>query len=480
VANSAAEEHRERELKFDVPLDWDVPSLDGVVPDGAVHRSTARLETTYFDTAEQDLLRSGVTLRRRRGDTDEGWQLKVPAGDARTEIRLPLGQGRAMPAELRDATLGLRGGAALKPVATLTTRRAIHQLVGADSEPLAEVVIDDVDAKPSADGATSRQWREVEVELVDGDEEFLARAASWLTDNGADPSSSGSKLARALDVETRKPLDSDTLGGLIGAYLDEQFEALVRGDVALRRGQDAIHPTRVATRRYRSVLRVMKKHFDTERAAALSDELRWFATALGDVRDKHVLRGHLDNELAELPPELVLGPVAARIHRMLAAEEQEAAEQLAKTMRSKRYFALLKEVRAWHAELPLVRDQPAKKAKRHVKKAERKVHRRLDAAPDGHGRDEALHRARKAAKRARYTGELSSPELGSSADSTVDRMKGLQDRLGLRQDRVVAAEFLRRAGVAAAAARENGFTFGLLYERQFARVREDDRGGPYL
>jgi hypothetical protein len=56
----------------------------------------------------------------------------------------------------------------------------------------------------------------------------------------------------------------------------------------------------------------------------------------------------------------------------------------------------------------------------------------------------------------------------------VDRMKKLQDDLGLQQDRVVAAEFLRRAGAAAVAAGENGFTFGLLYERQLNRLREDD------
>jgi hypothetical protein len=28
-----------------------------------------------------------VTLRRRVGDTDSGWQLKVPEGDARVELR---------------------------------------------------------------------------------------------------------------------------------------------------------------------------------------------------------------------------------------------------------------------------------------------------------------------------------------------------------------------------------------------------------
>lgn len=474
-----AEEHRERELKFDVGLHWRLPEIDALVPTGgSVAAGTARLQTTYFDTAAHDLLRSRVTLRRRLGDTDVGWQLKVPAGDARTEIRLPVNGADAdhdeVPAELRDATVGLRGGNALAPTATLHTERQLRRISAADGTPLAELVLDTVEAQPADSDAAARRWREVEIELVEGDEEFLSSAADWLQEHGAEPSASSSKLTRALDLGLGKPRDDGTLGTLISAYLDAQFDALVRGDVALRRGQDAIHPTRVATRRYRSVLRVFGKRLDQQRSAALDAELAWYAAALGDVRDRHVLRAHLDGELAELAPEQILGPVTARIHAMLAGEEAEAARRLASLMSSERYFELLREVRRWHEELPLVSDEPADKLKRHLKKAKRKVRRRLNAAPSGAGRDVALHRARKAAKRARYTGELSAPVLGGSAESTVDEMKDLQDQLGLRQDRVVAAEFLRRVGAAASAAGENGFTYGLLYERQLNRVRNDD------
>jgi CHAD domain-containing protein len=421
-----------------------------------------------------------VTLRRRRGESDEGWQLKVPAGDARTELRLPLGDGRAVPAELREATLALRAGGALQQLATLVTERQVHRVRAADGLPLAEIVVDTVSATPAEDRAAQRRWREVEVELNEGDETLLPRAAEWLTRHGADPSSSSSKLARALDTGSRKPLDAGELAGLICAYLDEQFDALVAGDIALRRGEDAIHRTRVATRRYRSVLRVLGNQFDAERAVALDNDLRWFAAALGEVRDKQVLRKHLHRELDELPPELILGPVSARIDRMLAAEEQEAVDRLAKLMRTQRYFGLWAQLRDWHDEPPLVRHESARRMRRYGKKAQRKVRKRLEDAPDTAGRDEALHRARKAAKRARYIAELSAPVLGAAAESTVDRMKKLQDRLGLRQDRVVAAEFLRRAGAGAATGGENGFTFGLLYERQLARVREDDLKGSYL
>jgi CHAD domain-containing protein len=463
------EEVREREVKFDVPFRWELPDPSGLAPQGSVEHDVVHLESTYYDTAERDLLRNRLTLRRRAGDTDTGWQLKLPAGDARTEIRLPA-DGKAMPAQLRDITLGVRGGRALRPIALLATDREVHRLLDGRSA-LAEIVVDTVTATRAGDAATAR-WREVEVELVEGDERLLAQTARWLGEHGAEQSPSGSKLARAIGVEPRTPRDVSLLSGLAGAYLDEQADAIVRGDIALRRGSDAIHATRVGTRRFRSVLRVLGGVFEGGRAAALDAELAWFASALGTVRDRHVLRAHLDDALGELAPELILGPVVARIHRTLAAEEQEAMTKLAALMRTKRYFALLAEVRAWCDELSVVADEPAAHVGSYLAKAVRKVRRRIKHVPAAAGRDEALHRARKAAKRARYIAELARPELGEEAHVLEKEMKRIQERLGLRQDRVVAAAFLRRLGAAAGAAGENGFTYGLLYERELVRARE--------
>jgi CHAD domain-containing protein len=188
------------------------------------------------------------------------------------------------------------------------------------------------------------------------------------------------------------------------------------------------------------------------------------------VRDRHVLREHLERALAAVPPELVLGPVRTRIRQMLTAEERDAAAQLAAAMRTKRYYALLAELCAWREELPVVSDRPASDISSYVRRAERKVRKRIAAAPAGAGHDAAMHRARKAAKRARYVAELAVPELGGRAKAARKRMKKTQQRLGLRQDAVVAAQFLRRAGAAASAGGENGFTFGLLYQRELDRA----------
>jgi CHAD domain-containing protein len=211
---------------------------------------------------------------------------------------------------------------------------------------------------------------------------------------------------------------------------------------------------------------------DTDRAAALDAELKWFGAALGQIRDRQVLRAHLDGVLAELPAELVLGPVAARIHTTLADEQRQARAELERVMRSRRYYALLRELRAWRAQPPITGADPAGDVKRYLRGAERKVRRRLKAATRAAERDAAMHRARKAAKRARYTAELSEPALGSDARASTERAKNIQQRLGERQDHVVAADFLRRVGaVAGTTPGENGFTFGLLYEREIAAAQ---------
>jgi CHAD domain-containing protein len=82
-----------------------------------------------------------------------------------------------------------------------------------------------------------------------------------------------------------------------------------------------------------------------------------------------------------------------------------------------------------------------------------------------------LHRARKAAKRARYAAELCEP-MDKPAKRMIKHYKHIQSLLGDHQDTVVASEALRRMAIAAGTTPgENGFTYGMLYarEQQIAR-----------
>src|SRR5688500_15221939 len=75
------------------------------------------LSAVYYDTADLRLARSRLTLRRRRGGSDDGWHLKLPAGkDSRDEIRVPLGRLRKPPRELVALSRVAHRDAPLQPV----------------------------------------------------------------------------------------------------------------------------------------------------------------------------------------------------------------------------------------------------------------------------------------------------------------------------------------------------------------------------
>lgn len=457
------ESYVEREDKFDVEPGFVLPGLgaaDERVTEVAVAQHQLRSE--YFDTDDRALLTAGLTLRRRSGSTDVGWQLKVPADVAREEIRSS-DEGETVPAELAELLLGVRRGQSLRPIAVLDIVRDTTELLDAGGRRLAEVADDAVHASATGTGATASSWREVEVELgAAGDEAILANVGAGLRAAGARPSMSRSKLARALDVSTEEPDD------LLQRYLLAQQRAILAGDLALRRGDDAvIHKTRVGIRRYRSTLRTF---LDREAGRALDDELRWWAGVLGEVRDRQVMRKRLLAMVDELDDIEVLGPVRARIEVELDREQRQAFDQVQRLLGSEQYLSLLEQLNAFRLSVHPI---PLKKLAKLVNRADAKAAARLERA----GADPVqLHRARKAAKRARYAGELATPasgKIGKRAVKQAARNEALQDQLGEHQDSLVTSELLKRLGqIAGTTPGENGFTFGLLYERERQRAAE--------
>jgi len=459
---------REREDKYEVPPGFALPDLRGVLPHGgSLEQGTLHLTSTYYDTESHDLRRARLTLRRRDGNADVGWHLKVPAGVARTELRERLTD--ELPQRLLDLTLGVRGGRGLRPVAELRTERRVCRLLDADAALLAEVVDDRVHAAGTGAGAVVSDWREIEVELGAGDEELLASIGALLQQAGATPAAYGSKLERALTtpVETAQEPAAPTVASAVQAYLGAQVAALLAGDVGLRRGEDVVHETRVAIRRLRATLRTFKRLFSGTEAAELEAELRDLALALGAVRDAEVLHRRLVADVAALAPEVVLGSARARIDEALLAARARAGEELDRRMAGDQYLRLLDSVRVFVADPPLAPAalRPAQKIKKDVRRAGKRFGKRIDAAL-ADGSDAALHRARKAAKRARYAVEAAAPVLPGSAAETLDRFKALQDLLGDQHDAVTAAQLLLDLGREAGRHRANGFTLGLLYQRQ--------------
>jgi CHAD domain-containing protein len=268
---------------------------------------------------------------------------------------------------------------------------------------------------------------------------------------------------------------SVTARDVIGDYLVEQCTVIIDSEAQLRAGEEVVHTTRVAVRRLRSTLRVFAELFDPGEAGRLEEELVWWANLLGEVRDLDILTQRQAALLAEVPPELILGPVASTIQTELAARRKAAVDAMTDTLNSARYRKLVALIHHWRADPPFtsVADSPSDALDPAIKKAKKKARNRLATAVEvrqaGEPSDEMLHRARKASKRYRYAVEAAAPIWGTKADKIVAQRKDLQDLLGNYQDSIVSAAFLRELGARLGSrSGQNGFSYGMLYVREIA------------
>lgn len=477
---------REIERKFDTEPGASLPDLstvDGVAT--VTEPSDTALEATYFDTADLSLIGHRTTLRRRTGGADEGWHLKLPGGgDERTEVRLPLRRSSDnVPKALVKEVAALVRNRRLTPVAVLRTTRLERRLLDDQGNELAVIADDTVRAERPRNGSLELStWREIEVELVHGDQALLDAVSHALEAAGVRRSASASKLQRAigdLAPATARPAEltkRSRARDVVLAHLRGQVDELLDRDRGARAdAPDAVHKMRVATRRLRSALATYRPLLDRERTDPLRDELKWLGGELGRPRDAEVMRDRLGELADEQPDELLLGPVHRRIDIELGKRHQTAHNALLKALEKGRYLRLLDALDELVAQPPFTGDA-RKRARRVLPSMVARACRRFDkavaaadAATDSEERDVLLHEVRKAAKRARYAAESVAPVFGKPAGRLGKRMEKVQEVLGEHQDSVVTRQVLRELGVAAHGAGENGFSFGLMHGVERAR-----------
>ncbi|MET0864395.1 MAG: CYTH and CHAD domain-containing protein [Nakamurella sp.] len=494
-------EHVEVERKFavaeTVPF-VDLGSLSGV--DAVSAPEVTALDATYFDTETLTLLRAGITLRRRTGGSDAGWHLKLPTGSGdRVEHGVPLDQA-AGDADIPTALVGLVKawvrGHDLLPVGALQTSRTVRRLIGRDGVQLAEAADDVVTAQSfagsgssTAAGATVSTWREWEIELIDGPAELIESAGTLMTQAGATPSPSASKLEQALGnrltgLPVRPTFGSfspkSRAGDVVQAHLLEQVDAMLGRDGQARRDEpDGVHKMRVATRRLRSALATFRPLLDRTVTDPLRDELKWIAGELGGARDAEVLRTRLLEQVSAEPGDLVLGPISSRIEVELSSDHRKAHDELLLALDSPRYYDLLDRLEDLVLTPPfteLADGRADKVLTKRVRKAFQRVDRLVAAGPgdaaviDGvSSRDHWFHEIRKAAKRLRYAAESVEPAFGSDAATLAEAAENLQEVLGEHQDSVVARAALRDLGARIHLDGDNAFTIGRLHALEQAR-----------
>ena len=446
-------------INFDAGQSFRIPELPGTP------LSRHAFASTYFDTADHRLARSGVTVRRLSERRKHHWQIELAR--SRAHFELP-GRGPSVAplATLRNLLTVYTRGVELVPIATLATRRS-GVVVTDSTEPVAEIVVDSISVLE--DRHVVRRLRHVELRPLAGDEAVITRIGTLLEGAGAKRSDSPSLLFQALGIEVAPPLEpaseSAPAAEQIRAMLRAHLESMRAHDPGTRLGADAeeLHQMRTAVRRLRAILRAARPILDGS-TEGLRVELDWVGTALGVVRDLDVLRASLLGEIALF--EANERPAGQRLLHRLDAERTRGREALLAVLEDPRYFALVDRLTE-RIEGPLpeasagisLADIAASEFKRLRKSVEK-----LPEAPS----DEDLHAVRIKLKRARYTAELAQASVGRLARRFIDTARKVQDILGEHQDAVVAEERLRVL-LEGAPGRGAAFTAGRLVERQRSR-----------
>lgn len=439
---NGAVEHREVEYKFRIPRDssLNVAELLGTTGMAVTPGSHRSMSAVYYDTNNLNLLRWGITLRRREGGGDDGWHLKIPAsGEARErdEIRIERPDTN-VPFELASIISPLLRRQELVPMAEVRTERTPFVVSGPEGTDLVEVVDDRVTVgQPRS--ANHSTFREAEVELLQYTKAAYDAAdtlRSQLTSAGATPSSV-SKAAQTLGRRAGDPPDVpdlpypsvdgsaiDALKAIFARYVRD----LLMADVGVRRNSpDSVHRMRVACRRLRATLRTFQPLLDPEATSFLREELAWLATELGQVRDTEVQREYLADRIADAPARDFV--IEGLDQRLRAAYSSAMA-----ALRSDRHDFLIEDLILLVSEPPVTAtafEQAGRTLRACARAPWKRLRRsveRVDGSPD------AWHRVRLKAKQARYAVEAIAPIMGADYSKLGTSLAWVTDTLGSRQD----------------------------------------------
>jgi CHAD domain-containing protein len=200
----------------------------------------------------------------------------------------------------------------------------------------------------------------------------------------------------------------------------------------------------------------------------LRRELAWLADSLSTTRDSEVLLARLTRDLDDLPRELVIGPVRARLEQALHASLAAGRETVEATLSSERYIVLLERLvdAGWEPFTSPAGERPTARAiPKLVKRCWGELVDDVKRLDDPDADADAWHTVRIEAKALRYSCEAAAPIFGRPAKELAKIAATFQTSLGENQDATIAADLLRttatqRGGSSVA------FTLGLLHAKQ--------------
>ena len=440
---------------------------------GVAEGPTELIVDRYFDTPDWDIFRAGWAYRCRQRGRRQTLSLKAVDDSrqqgpvfVRDEVRQPLPDSRRPNGDLPQGPVQERlnpvvNGHPRQELFRVRNRRTLYEVVGKDEEHTSiELAFDRTQILVSEDDAAGMTFLELELELKAGSDVELQRLAGALTERLGLLSAQLSKFERglqaagleipaALPEKVRRLTREDGILDLAYEHLGRQLAVLKLQQPRAWEGLNpkGVHQMRIAIRRIRAALRMLRDLLPDDRVAYFNSELRWLAQALGGVRDADVYDENFHHYLDVLPARDVkaLAPYEQHLTRV----RQQARAELVGALNSARYEALIADFGAFVAAGPAVgarrrfgtltigaaADSYVEAAIRKMLKRGRRVRR--------HPSPEKLHRLRIEGKRVRYTLEYFGQFYPDRLKGPLRALRDLQNVLGEHQDACTACERLQ-------------------------------------
>ncbi len=219
----------ETERKFEIGPEDTIPEQLGSVVE-VTNPQTWKLRARYFDDADYSLVRARISLRHRLGGPDHGWHLKWIASEtSRYELHAPGSNTKQIPAALLQELNQQAQHGELRVVARLETVRTQSDLKR-DGKLIAYLCDDRVLARSLSQYLS---WRELEVELVEGDIEDLDEITKVLEENGVNLSERHAKVGTVLAREMETTRVEEAIADYWRAQCEELAEWLGRAQLDL-------------------------------------------------------------------------------------------------------------------------------------------------------------------------------------------------------------------------------------------------------
>ncbi len=441
----------------------------------ATEKPTTRiLKSTYFDTPDAGLRRSGVSLRLRRTGRDWWQTLKEEdSGSGGLHARAEsehlvtsggLDLGKIGEARLRKKLRKWQAKGEIGPRFETVIRRTTWLLSAADGGVI-ECALDRGQVRTYG-GRRSWPLCEVELELKAGAPSALFPLARDLA--GALPLAveTRSKAERGYALWLREPLSqsrkatslllpgnatlADAMAEIVGSglvHLQGNWQA-ARG--APRYDLEHVHQMRVASRRLRTAFTVFGQIDTGLKAHPLAVELRWLAGLLGEARNWDVLLAEtFPKLLATFPEERVLQALA----RKAGVQRQRARLAAREGLRSPRYLGLVLDLTEFVVALrarTALSVPVAPVAAALLTRRDRQLRRRAKHLTELSAIDR--HTLRIAAKKLRYTAEFfGSLFSGRQLEKFLRRFSELQKALGMLNDLATTRALMLRLAPTASA-----------------------------